>query len=110
MEPPLRFDQIVLNRVVARVPGCKRCSASARQGRNANAVLEKKFPDVALRVGEDPGFPILGAKALAAFGEHVFAGKPLRLEAAGSNAGVETRLAASQRRGTPRLYGRKWPA
>ena len=46
----------------------------------AKKFVARRFPDSELRVGEDPGEPILGATALRAFGEHVFKGKKLGID------------------------------
>jgi len=83
MELPLRFEQIVLNRVVARSGDCRRCAARAIAAREAGAFLKKNFPGVPVQRGEDPGFPIMGLEALAAFGRQIFGGGgafPQRLE------------------------------
>jgi arsenite/tail-anchored protein-transporting ATPase len=75
--PPLRFASIVLNRVkVAK--GCSDCERSRIATQEARTFLAMYFPRIPIRLGEDPGGPILGATALAGFGEHVFSGKRLK--------------------------------
>jgi len=79
----LQISEIVLNRAIVRPPrdACKSCRGRASDVRSASQFLEQAFPDAALRVGEDHAAPVLGAVDLAAFGEHVFGGKKLRLTA-----------------------------
>ncbi len=71
------ITEIVLNRVVDGASQCSRCSARERQGRAARKFLRQKFPKARVFAGEDPGCPILGIKALRAFGRHVFEGRAL---------------------------------
>ena len=73
------IEQVVLNRVVTRAHGCKRCQMRARLYGAANKFLTRRFPKAELLTGEDPGFPISGIGNLRAFGRHVFDGKPLKL-------------------------------
>jgi arsenite-transporting ATPase len=80
MEPPLRFAEIVLNRVVLSAGRCKRCSARVEEAKNAKNFLRRRFARTKLRIGEDPGFPLLGSAALAVFGEHVFQGREIGLK------------------------------
>jgi arsenite-transporting ATPase len=75
---PLKFEQVILNRMVTRHPGCERCAARVRAAKEALGFLKKGFVGVLVRVGEDPGEPILGVEALAEFGERVFASQGLR--------------------------------
>lgn len=78
----LKVGSLILNRVVTQKSKCKRCNARAKTIADAQSFLKKNFPRVPVLLGEDPGQPILGAKSLLAFGESVFAHKPLRLAAA----------------------------
>jgi arsenite/tail-anchored protein-transporting ATPase len=75
----LKIDGIVLNRVVVRASRCPRCTRRARATREAQAFLRRKFPKIEVSRGEDPGSPIMGAAALAAFGKHVFQGEKLTI-------------------------------
>lgn len=76
--PPIQIAGIVLNRVIARKSRCRDCNCAEGASHAAQKFLRKHFPTVPIRVGEDPGGPILGTATLAAFGEHVFAGKRLK--------------------------------
>lgn len=78
----LRVGSLILNRVVTKKSKCKRCNARAETIADAQKFLKKNFPRVPVRMGEDPGQPILGASSLLAFGESVFADKPLKLSVA----------------------------
>lgn len=77
--PSLALNSVVLNRAVRRVEKCSFCKKKVRATRAAESFLRKQFPSAKMHIGEDPGFPIMGADALLHFGEHVFAGKRLRL-------------------------------
>ena len=77
---PLKFQQVILNRVVRPHRGCARCSSRTRDAAAARRFLKKNFPGAALREGEDPGFPIIGVEALRQFGAHVFSGREQRLK------------------------------
>ncbi len=73
----MRVAEIVLNRVVQRAGSCPRCTVRLKQARSAQRFLTKSFPGTSVLVGEDPGAPVLGIKALGAFGAHVFDRKKL---------------------------------
>ncbi|HVO59781.1 MAG TPA: ArsA family ATPase [Terriglobales bacterium] len=75
---PIPIASIVLNRVVLTKSGCAQCNRVYGEGRRAQTFLRKHFPGVPIRVGDDPGGPILGTERLAAFGEHVFGGQRLK--------------------------------
>jgi arsenite/tail-anchored protein-transporting ATPase len=77
----LRINEIVLNRAVvdAGKHGCKSCRARSAAVRSATVFLGGAFPGVPIRLGQDQGSPVLGAKDLRAFGEHIFRGRKLRL-------------------------------
>ncbi|ABF41411.1 arsenite efflux ATP-binding protein ArsA [Candidatus Koribacter versatilis Ellin345] len=77
---PMEIAEIVLNRAVTAVSGCKRCTTAAKKTVAARRFLAKEFKRVPLRTGEDPGSPIAGVDALTAFGKHVFEGRALRLK------------------------------
>jgi arsenite/tail-anchored protein-transporting ATPase len=71
--------EVVLNRVITRKSGCKRCQQRLRLYESARNFVAKRFPNAELRVGEDPGAPLIGRENLRAFGAHVFAGSALEL-------------------------------
>lgn len=76
----LGINAVVLNRVVSSEENdCKVCLQRARATRSAQFFLKKHFSGLPLLEACDSGAPIMGTAALAAFGEHVFAGKKLRL-------------------------------
>ncbi|MGH9514950.1 MAG: ArsA family ATPase, partial [Terriglobales bacterium] len=77
--PSLKLKSVVLNRVVRRASRCALCKKRAKFTRAAELFLRKQFPSAELRIGEDPGFPIMGPEALQNFGEHVFAKRRLQL-------------------------------
>lgn len=74
----VRIASIVLNRVVRNAAKCPRCQLRAKQTRAARQFLAKSFRNTPIRIGEDPGGPILGIAALKAFGKHVFDDAKLR--------------------------------
>jgi len=78
--PGLKLKTVVLNRTLTRSGKCLLCRARVAAGVKAKKFLRGQFPSATIRVGVDPGFPILGASALAAFGKHVFEGEPLALK------------------------------
>ncbi len=78
----LKIRSIVLNRVVSQASKCKRCGPRVARTRNAHAFLKKNFARVPVLTAEDPGQPIMGAKMLAQFADHVFAEKALRVTGA----------------------------
>lgn len=75
--PPLNISAVILNRAVTGRPTCPVCSARAASTRKARVFLKTHFPDQTLYLGEDPGHPIIAAKGLEQFAEHVFDGKAL---------------------------------
>lgn len=77
--PLLALKAVVLNRAVLRAGRCGLCKSRVKGVRAAKSFLRKHFRSADLRTGEDPGFPIMGAKALSSFGEHVFCEIPLKL-------------------------------
>ena len=78
-EFPLAIGRIVLNRLVTQPGACASCRRRASKGKKARALLQREFPGAPIHQGEDPGGPILGLKALADFGRHVFTGAALKL-------------------------------
>jgi arsenite-transporting ATPase len=77
--PSLKLTAIVLNRVLRRVGNCSLCKKKLKAARQAELFLGKQFRSAKVRIGEDPGFPIMGPDALHRFGEHVFASRRLQL-------------------------------
>ena len=71
--------EVVLNRVVVRPGKCPRCQKRAKEYESAKKFVKRRFPNAEVLTGEDPGSPILGVENLRLFGQHVFAGKALRL-------------------------------
>jgi arsenite-transporting ATPase len=98
--PSLKLKSIVLNRVVRRAGKCAFCKKRAQTTRAAELFLRKQFPVVDIHVGDDPGFPIMGAEALRSFGDHVFASRRLQLP---------PQLPKSKRKPPP-LLPAQWPA
>jgi len=90
-----QIAEVVLNRVITRPTACKRCQDRLRLHASARKFLARRFPKAELRVGEDPGAPIMGAGNLRAFGEHVFAQKALRLKASGPKGAERISFAAA---------------
>ena len=68
----LKISELILNRVVRLASECPRCKLRAKRSQAASHFLKRNFRNVSVRIGEDPGGPILGAAALKAFGQHVF--------------------------------------
>ena len=68
----VQISEVILNRVVLVAPKCLRCKLRAKRAQAAMQFLKKNFRNAAVRIGEDPGGPILGTTALKAFGKHVF--------------------------------------
>jgi arsenite-transporting ATPase len=96
---PLEISEVVLNRAVRRAGECRHCKAVAQRTTKAERFLRREFADVPMRVGEDPGEPILAPAALLAFGKHVFAGGPLKL--------TPRRLVSTR---APKLEPTPWPS
>ncbi|HXF15071.1 MAG TPA: ArsA family ATPase [Terriglobales bacterium] len=96
----LQLRSIVLNRVVRRAGNCSVCRKKVKAARMAESFLRKQFASDELRIGEDPGFPIMGAEALLSFGKHVFANRRLQLP--------PQRPKATQKLGS--LSPTEWPA
>lgn len=71
---------IVLNRSVAARNGCESCDRRVRALHSARTRLRETYPGTRLLRGEDPGAPLFGVQQLAAFGQHVFEAKPLRVK------------------------------
>jgi arsenite/tail-anchored protein-transporting ATPase len=74
-ETGLHVSAVVLNRAVVGKSRCERCSRTAAKTRSAITLVEKEFADVDLMLAHDTGAPILGARNLLSFAQHVFAGK-----------------------------------
>ena len=98
--PSLKLKSIVLNRVLRRAGKCSFCRKRVEAARHSELFLRKQFPSVELRIGEDPGFPIMGVDGLGRFGEHVFAKRVLQLPA---------QVPKSKRKAVGLSPG-KWPA
>jgi arsenite/tail-anchored protein-transporting ATPase len=75
----LKIRSIVLNRVVSQASKCKRCGPRIARTRKAHSFLKKHFARVPVLTAEDPGQPIMGAKMLGQFADHVFGEKALRV-------------------------------
>lgn len=81
-ETGLHVSAVVLNRAIVWKSSCERCSRAAAKTRAAVALVKKQFPGVDFMLAHDTGAPILGAKNLLSFAEHVFAGKKSPVTAA----------------------------
>src|ERR1051326_2434313 len=77
--PRLEISGLILNRRVEKPGKCARCRRRARATVEAEKFLRRHFHRVPLKIAPDPGGPVMGAKMLGAFGEHVFSGRALRL-------------------------------
>jgi arsenite/tail-anchored protein-transporting ATPase len=93
----LKVRSIVLNRVVETASKCPRCAPRLGRTKRARVFLKKHFPKVPVLTGDDPGEPIMGARMLSQFGEHVFAGKKLTVRK------------ATVRQASIQLREAKWP-
>ena len=98
--PSLKLKSVVLNRVVRHAGKCAFCKKRIKAVSAAQSLLRKQFPSAELHLGEDPGFPIMGAESLRSFGQHVFANRRLQLPA---------QMPKSKRKPT-RLVPAQWPA
>jgi len=97
-EAAIEVTDLVLNRAVERAGKCAACRRRSQATKAARSFLRRAFTRLPVRTAPDPGQPTLGAAQLAAFGEHVFAGKSLRL------AGSRPRFSSVRLKETP------WPA
>ena len=88
--------EVVLNRVVTQPSACKRCQDRVRLYAAARKFLARRFPKAEVRVGQDPGAPIIGAGNLRAFGEHLFSQKALRLKAVAPKGTKQIIFAATE--------------
>jgi arsenite-transporting ATPase len=68
----VQISEMILNRVVGVAQKCPRCKLRAKRTQAAVQFLKKNFRNVPLKIGEDPGGPILGTTALKVFGRQVF--------------------------------------
>ncbi len=82
--PPLEMAEVVLNRCVLQAHDCGPCQNRARATKAAQRFLNKHFPSQRLHLGEDLGVPLVGMTALTKFGDHVFAGRELKLPSVGA--------------------------
>ena len=78
----LKISAVVLNRAVTQETGCRACRQRVQLTHHALAFLKDNFCGAEVMVGEDAGAPVLGTADLRNFGEHVYAGKKLRLRSA----------------------------
>jgi arsenite-transporting ATPase len=79
--PQLEISGLVLNRTIAKPGKCARCRRRAKAAAEAERFLRRHFLRVPLKIAPDPGGPVMGAKMLGAFGDHVFGGRALRIAA-----------------------------
>lgn len=87
--------EVVINRAVTRKSTCKRCQERFHLYEAARKFVSRRFPDAEVRVGEDPGAPLIGIENLRAFGEHVYGtAAARRWGGAGRVASSETHHAA----------------
>lgn len=89
---PLHVTEITLNRAFRSGNRCAACKVHAFETKKALRFLRQHFRRVPVHIAEDIGAPILGAVSLSAFGEHVFAHKPLRLAVAAPERSPELKL------------------
>lgn len=75
----IEVDEAVLNRAVTDPGTCARCIRRARESTRAIRNLRAHISADSIRIGVDPGGPILGADSLAVFGAHIFEGRALTL-------------------------------
>lgn len=68
----LPLEAIIINRTVTKATSCSRCKHRAQQFAKAQEFLAKHFPKTKRLDSEDPGYPIIGAGALAKHAETVF--------------------------------------
>lgn len=73
--PDLKISAIVLNRAVVGKSSCPVCAMRGKMTAAAKKFVARDFRRLPLFVGEDLGGPVLGASALAKFGDHLFGGK-----------------------------------
>lgn len=97
-EPRIEITAVVLNRAMSGKPSCAACSRRQKMTSQARIALRQAWRGITILSANDSPAPVLGPAALAAFGEHVFGGKALRLRTA-PPAAPEVRMVAS-----------KWPA
>jgi arsenite/tail-anchored protein-transporting ATPase len=74
ISPDLELSGIVLNRAIVASGQCRICRARQVATRSAREFLKNHFSGKRIYIAEDAGAPVMGS-TLAAFGEHVFAGK-----------------------------------
>lgn len=100
-ESDVRIQTVVLNRVVRRAGKCARCKLRAKRTQAALQFLNKILRGTPIKVGEDPGGPILGLTALKAFGKHLFDGPKL------GPASLFT--PSAKKRAAPKFVAAEWP-
>jgi len=93
--PELKISEIVLNRAVRHAGQCAVCRKNEVATRGALAFLRRNFAKTKktrVLIADDSGDPIMGARPLQSFAEHVFAGKKLDLQIAPPRAGPELKM------------------
>ena len=76
-ETGLGISEVILNRAVVSKTKCPRCSRAFARTRAATSAITKDFPGAKLMLARDANAPVLGAKDLLRFAEHVFEKKKL---------------------------------
>jgi arsenite-transporting ATPase len=82
---------VILNRVIRNPTSCSSCRRKAEAARAARSLLKDKYGSARLYVADDPGFPILGARVLERFAEHVFSGTAFKAKAHFPEAKAKTK-------------------
>ena len=75
VSPDLDLAGIVLNRAVLGSQRCRICRPRYAATVAARQFFRRQFRAKRVYVAEDTGAPIMGARPLLAFGDHIFAGK-----------------------------------
>lgn len=100
-ESNVRIHIVVLNRVMRRAGKCARCKLRAKRAQAALQFLNNILSGTPIKIGEDPGGPILGLTALKAFGKHLFDGQKL------GPASLFT--PSAKKRAAPKFVAAEWP-
>jgi arsenite-transporting ATPase len=78
--PDMKVGAIVLNRVVKENGNCLQCKHRGQMKNTTVRFLKRRFPNIPMLIGPDPGNPILGVELLRRFGAVVFERRTAKLE------------------------------
>jgi arsenite/tail-anchored protein-transporting ATPase len=97
LDPPLTLTGVILNRIAPAAERCASCLKPTTE--RVQRRLKREYKAAHLYLGEDPGFPILGAQELKRFGDSVFGKKACKWHSPKPPANIRT----------PEINVTEWP-